>query len=113
MDRQGRNYVIVMRFSYHTLHRDRRSPLWDAPIAPVPQTWLWLGGNYYPNAITGEEFRTPIPIGLEVGQALPEGREWGSTAGMDTDRQMAMSGDMSVVARARLEARRQLRQQSG
>tara|TARA_Y100000780_G_scaffold145549_1_gene131299 strand:- start:2164 stop:3240 length:1077 start_codon:yes stop_codon:yes gene_type:complete len=43
------------------------------------------GGNYYPNAITGEGIPNPNPNRIGSWASLPEGREWGSTAGMDTD----------------------------
>ena len=43
------------------------------------------GGDYYPNAITGEGIPNPNPNRIGSWASLPEGREWGSTAGMDTD----------------------------
>ena len=43
------------------------------------------GGNDYPNVITGEGFPNPNPNRIGSWATLPEGREWGSTAGMDTD----------------------------
>ena len=43
------------------------------------------GDNYYPNAITGEGIPNPNPTRIGSWASLPEGREWGSTAGMDTD----------------------------
>ena len=43
------------------------------------------GDNYYPNAITGEGIPNPNPNRIGSWASLPEGREWGSTAGMDTD----------------------------
>ena len=42
------------------------------------------GDNYYPNAITGEGIPNPNPTRIGSWASLPEGREWGSTAGMDT-----------------------------
>ena len=43
------------------------------------------GGGYYPNAVTGEGIPNPNPNRIGSWASLPEGREWGSTAGMDTD----------------------------
>ena len=43
------------------------------------------GGDYYPNAVTGEGIPNPNPNRIGSWASLPEGREWGSTAGMDTD----------------------------
>ena len=42
-------------------------------------------GDFFPNVITGEGFPNPNPTRIGSWATLPEGREWGSTAGMDTD----------------------------
>ncbi len=42
-------------------------------------------GDFFPNVVTGEGFPNPNPTRIGSWATLPEGREWGSTAGMDTD----------------------------
>ena len=44
-----------------------------------------FGAPDYPNVITGDGFPTPNPTRVGSWATLPEGRQWGSTAGMDTD----------------------------
>ena len=44
-----------------------------------------MGGGDYPNPVTGEGIPNPNPNRIGSWATLPEGREWGSTAGMDTD----------------------------
>jgi hypothetical protein len=41
--------------------------------------------GYYPNPVTGEAIPDPNPVRIGGWAELPEGREWGSTAGIDID----------------------------
>lgn len=43
------------------------------------------GSEYHPNPITGEGIPNPNPNRIGSWAELPEGREWGSTAGIDID----------------------------
>jgi DNA-binding beta-propeller fold protein YncE len=43
------------------------------------------GDGYYPNPVTGEGIPDPNPVRIGGWAELPEGREWGSTAGIDID----------------------------
>ncbi|MFW6198949.1 MAG: peptidyl-alpha-hydroxyglycine alpha-amidating lyase family protein [Gemmatimonadota bacterium] len=43
------------------------------------------GVDAYPNPITGEDIPNPNPNRIGSWAELPEGREWGSTAGIDID----------------------------
>ncbi len=43
------------------------------------------GREAYPNPITGEGLPNPNPTRIGSWATLPEGREWGSTAGIDID----------------------------
>ena len=41
------------------------------------------GEGYYPNSVTGEGIPNPNPNRMGSWATLPEGREWGTTAGID------------------------------
>ena len=43
------------------------------------------GSAYHPNPVTGEGIPNPNPDRIGSWATLPEGREWGSTAGIDID----------------------------
>jgi len=45
-----------------------------------------MGMESYPNPITGEGLVNPNPTVIGSWATLPDGREWGSTAGIDIDR---------------------------
>jgi sugar lactone lactonase YvrE len=49
------------------------------------QEGMIAGENYYPNPVTGEGIPNPNPNRIGSWASLPEGREWGSTAGIDID----------------------------
>jgi sugar lactone lactonase YvrE len=42
-------------------------------------------GSYYPNVVTGEGIPNPNPRRIGSWATLPQGRQWGSTAGIDVD----------------------------
>lgn len=46
---------------------------------------MTAGENYFPNVISGEGIPNPNPNKIPNWATLPEGREWGSTAGIDID----------------------------
>jgi DNA-binding beta-propeller fold protein YncE len=57
----------------------------DTADTASAQEGMMVGENYFPNPITGEGLPNPNPNRIGSWASLPEGRQWGSTAGMDTD----------------------------
>ncbi len=53
--------------------------------ADSASTGMVAGQNYFPNVITGEGFPNPNPDRMGSWAELPQGRQWGSTAGIDID----------------------------
>ncbi len=49
------------------------------------QEGMMAGENYFPNPVTGEGIPNPNPNRIGNWATLPEGREWGSSAGADID----------------------------
>jgi sugar lactone lactonase YvrE len=57
----------------------------DTADQAMAQGGMVAGESYYPNPVTGEGIPNPNPIRIGSWATLPEGREWGSTAGIDID----------------------------
>ena len=57
----------------------------DSASTAVAQEGTMAGENDYPNPVTGEGIQNPNPTRIGSWATLPEGREWGSTAGIDID----------------------------
>lgn len=57
----------------------------DSGNTALAQEGMTAGEDYYPNPITGEGIPNPNPNRIGSWATLPEGREWGSTAGIDLD----------------------------
>ncbi len=57
----------------------------DTAGSTMAQEGMAAGENYFPNPITGGGIPNPNPSRIGSWATLPEGREWGSTAGIDID----------------------------